>query len=320
MNLKKLNFDIELFLEKELTKLLPKHIIADAYHWAMFPAGKLFRPKLAMSICQDLNPDLYQSSINLENTDLLFFACALECHHSYSLVHDDLPSMDNDDMRRGKISTHKKYGEWRAILTGDGLLNISYEFISKIKKTNSNRILELIRVFSYSMGPRGLIHGQTLDLSHEMTHSFENTITTHKLKTARLIQMAILGSALISIAKNRKLEKTLWRLGENVGILFQLLDDLSELTDLNLSQHELDVNPWLRFQKETYLETSKRLMNLKNILIELKLTNTNLMLADYFSKMNLAITKDIGNIETNLENKIDLRPMIAILDTLCHLK
>lgn len=308
------SFDFEKFLVSELNKLLPKHAVSEGYDWAMFPAGKLFRPKLSLSIVQDLNPKLYQDAINLKNNDPLFFACALECHHSYSLVHDDLPSMDNDDYRRGKLSTHKKFGEWQAILIGDGLLNISYEFLSKLRNAEPKRILELIKIFSWSMGPKGLIHGQYLDLSHEMTLNFSNTILTHKLKTGRLIQMAILGGVFLSIEENRDIECNMWCFGENVGILFQLLDDLSELSEAELSPHEQDVNPWLKDAKTTYSECYRRLIELDQTIDQLKLKNTQQMLGEYFLKMNSVFKTNVETISENIENQVDLHPLVLLLD------
>jgi hypothetical protein len=234
-------------------------------------------------------------------------------------VHDDLPSMDNDDFRRNKESTHKKYGEWKAILIGDGLLNISYQFLSKIKKTNPERVLELIKVFSHSMGPKGLIHGQTLDLSNEMKLNFYNTVLTHKLKTARLIQVSILGGTYLAIPKNRKIEKILWKLGEDIGIIFQLLDDLSELSERNLSKHEKEINPWLIQPNEALIETEFRILSLLKILEFMNMVNTNKILSNYFEKMNLTFLENIENINLNINCEIDLNPMMKALERLCLL-
>lgn len=307
-------FEIEKFIQKEIQKFLPAHLISEAYQYAMFPAGKLFRPNLALAIYRDLNPEQYEQAINLKNKDILYFASALECHHSYSLVHDDLPSMDNDDFRRGKESTHKKFGEWKAILIGDGLLNISYEFLTKIKNSDPHRHLLLMKIFARSMGPKGLIHGQTLDLSHEMTYSFANTLLTHKFKTGRLIQMASIGACLLATTKDLKREKLIWKFSENIGILFQLLDDLSELNDAKLSAHELDVNPWLKFPEETYHETLKRLESYLNLYSKLKLTYTHEMLKNYFKKMNDGLKEHQSTVVTHLQKNVQLIPVMNLLD------
>jgi len=310
--MKELN--IEHFIEQEILKLLPNHPIKDGYLWAMFPAGKLFRPNLALAILKDLNPFLYQQFLIKKNLNIGYFAAALEVHHSYSLVHDDLPSMDNDDYRRGKESTHKKFGEWQAILIGDGLLNISYQFLSKINLESPQQLITLIKVFAHSMGPKGLIHGQNLDLSHEMTKNFPNTLLTHQLKTARLIQMALLGGAIISNKASFPTLKKIWRYGESIGILFQLLDDLSELADEKLSAHELDVNPWLKFQKQTHESTLKRLELINQQNADLNLLETKNYLSIYFKKMNNTFKDHQTTIEGHA--KIDLAPVMTLLDRL----
>lgn len=306
--------DIENFIQTELQKLLPKHLISDGYNWAMFPAGKLFRPNLALSILKDLNSDSFVQFINHKNLNIGYLSAALECHHSYSLVHDDLPSMDNDDFRRGRESTHKKFGEWKAILIGDGLLNISYQFLSKIKLENVNNQQLLLKLFAHSMGPKGLIHGQTLDLSHEMTESFQNTLLTHQLKTARLIQYSLVAGAILAENCNSKKLKEIWRYGESIGILFQLLDDLSELVDEKLTQHELDVNPWLKFKNETNSSTLKRLETLIKQNEKLNLVETKKYLSVYFNKMNQTFKTNKNTIEKHA--KIDLIPVMSLLDRL----
>ncbi len=306
--------NIEHFIEQEIIKLLPKHPIKDGYLWAMFPAGKLFRPNLALSILKDLNPNAFDQFNRNENKNIGFLAAALEVHHSYSLVHDDLPSMDNDDFRRGKESTHKKFGEWKAILIGDGLLNISYQFISKINLDSPIQTLRLMKLFSHAMGPKGLIHGQTLDLSHEMTNSFSNTLLTHQLKTARLIQMALVGGAIVSNKATNKMLKDIWRYGESVGILFQLLDDLSELAEESLSQHEKDVNPWLKYPTPTYESTVNRLALITKQNENLNLHETKKYLANYFKKMNDIFKANKATIEVH--SKIDLIPVMTLLERL----
>lgn len=306
--------NIEHFIEQEILKLLPNHPIKDGYLWAMFPAGKLFRPNLALSILKDLNDKAYDQFLKNENKNIGYLAAALEVHHSYSLVHDDLPAMDNDDFRRGKASTHKQFGEWRAILIGDGLLNISYQFLSKIKLESPTQSLQLIKIFSHAMGPKGLIHGQTLDLSHEMTTSFPNTLLTHQLKTARLIQMSLVGGAIVSNKASNKMLKDIWRYGESIGILFQLLDDLSELADKNLSLHELDVNPWLKFKDHTKDSTLNRLAQVTRQNEDLNFIETKKYLAKYYKKMNDIFAANKETIEAH--SKIDLAPVMTLLNQL----
>jgi len=302
--------EIENALRTHLNKLLPHHSVREVYEYATLPGGKLFRPHLVWSILKDTNPKLYLNSLNDHFSDHALLASSVEFHHSYTLIHDDLPCMDNDTQRRGKDCTHIKYGQWQALLTGDGLLNISYQLLSKIKGTRS---LEVIRFFSWALGPKGLIHGQVLDLSQEMTTSFKNTIRTHELKTARLIQVAILASAALACEKNNKREKKLWKYSKLLGINFQLLDDLSELASVELSQHERDVNPWLHHCLECFAETTNSLRYFNLVSSELKLSETNKIIFEYYKKLLEIILDNQKVIENHLEKKISLSPIISLI-------
>src|SRR5690606_6505779 len=122
--------DIERNICLLLEQCLPQHDFAKIYHYAVFPAGKLFRPKLALAAFCDAGGDA--SNLPLGH-DIWPFAAALELHHAYTLVHDDLPAMDDDDERRGRPSTHIAHGQWQAILVGDGLSIASFRLISRLK-------------------------------------------------------------------------------------------------------------------------------------------------------------------------------------------
>lgn len=301
---------IESILLDHLTLGLPRHPIAEVYKYATLPGGKLFRPHLVWSICEDLNPELFKNSLNKKSAHA-YLASSVELHHSYTLIHDDLPCMDDDQERRGKPCTHLAFGEWQALLTGDGLLNISYQLLAKI---NAARTLELIKLFSWALGPKGLIHGQVMDLSQEMTSSLEATVRTHELKTARLIQVAILGSALLALPnKERTVEKRLWKFSRLLGINFQLIDDLSELTEKKLSIHEKDVNPWLKFPQATLTLTMKNLQKFEELAGELKLKQTNTIVKNYYSKMVAPLEDNLKQINLHLGNQMDLRPLILLL-------
>lgn len=308
---------IEKTLAYQLAKNLPAHSISDVYYYASLPGGKLFRPHLVWSICEDLSPTLFASSSLNMNSNHAKFASSVEFHHTYTLLHDDLPAMDNDLTRRGKPCTHIAYGEWQALLAGDGLLNISYQLQAQI---NHSRTLQLIKLSSWALGPKGLIHGQVLDLSHEMTKSFSNTLRTHELKTARLIQVAIMGSAILSLThKDSKKEKALWRYSKLLGINFQLIDDLSELAEKELSKHEKDVNPWLHFTQESYAETLIGLKKFEVLAQELNLKTTNKIVSDYYSKMLSIIENAQETINGHLENRVDLIPVILLMKSFGNL-
>lgn len=302
--------EIENTLRYHLDLLLPHHAIREVYEYATLPGGKLFRPSLVWSTLSDIDPVQYLESIQNKNSPHALLASAVEFHHSYTLIHDDLPCMDDDTVRRGKACTHLVYGEWQALLAGDGLLNLSYQLLCKSKH---ERTLDIMRFFSWALGPKGLIHGQVLDLSEEMTKSIANTLRTHELKTARLIQVAILGSSLLTSTKNTKREKNLWKFSRLLGINFQLIDDLSELSEENLSLHETAVNPWLLRPEQTYLETIKSLEKFNHLSLELKLTNTNKIITEYYQKMLSIITVNQVTIEKHLNKKIDLVPVILLI-------
>lgn len=302
--------EIENTLRAHLEHLLPQHKTREVYEYAVLPGGKLFRPNLVWSVLLDLNSDLYEKSSEQKFSPHALLASAVEFHHSYTLIHDDLPCMDDDTIRRGKPCTHLVYGEWQALLAGDGLLNLSYQLLAK---SNHPRTLELIRFFAWALGPKGLIHGQVLDLSLEMTQSFENTLRTHELKTARLIQVAILGSAIIANPARAKNEKALWKFSKLLGINFQLIDDLSELAEEQLSEHEISVNPWLHHPEAAHAELLKNLKHFNTLASELKLSKTNKIVSEYYKKMLSIITSKQVIIEKHLNKKIDLAPVILLM-------
>ncbi len=303
---------IEAMVTHHLNLCLPHHKMRDVYFYAVFPGGKFFRPGLVWAIAHDLNRALFDHSKEgiMSNHSLL--ASSVELHHTYTLLHDDLPCMDNDTMRRGKPCTHIAFGEWQALLAGDGLLNTSYQLISKM---NHPRAMELLKLFSWACGPKGLIHGQCLDLSFEMGNSFQNIIRTHELKTARLIQVAILGSALLSSEKpNRRLEKKLFNYSKLLGINFQLIDDLSELAEKEISLHEKEVNPWLKFPTETLVSTQESLVKFENLKNQLpELIHTNGLVKNYYEKMLELLESEIEVVNHHLKNKIDVLPIILLM-------
>lgn len=300
---------IEQTMRYHLAKLLPHHASSDVYTYATLPGGKLFRPHLVWSTLKDLNPDLFQKSKTNPDSAHALLATAVEFHHSYTLIHDDLPSMDNDTVRRGKPCTHLAFGEWQALLAGDGLLNLSYQLLTKM---NNERTLQAMRFFSWALGPKGLIHGQVLDLSHEMTKTLDNTLRTHELKTARLIQAAVLGSAILATKKDSKREKKLWRYSKLLGINFQLIDDLSELSESVLSDHEKDVNPFLHHTEKTLEVTIKGLKTFNELSAELNLQETNAIVKDYYGKMLSILTTKQDVIENHL-NKKSILPVVLLL-------
>lgn len=270
---------IILNMEAALARYLPHHSVREIYHYALFPPGKLFRPLLAISLFQDC-----QGSSGDEK-DLLTLASALEFHHAYTLIHDDLPSMDNDDYRRGKLTVHKKFSEWQAILVGDGLLSLSYQLINSLNEQPTSLLIR--RLFAHLLGPKGLIHGQILDLSlpKGKKPTLAELCTIHKLKTSRLITMAILGGALLAEEISAKKFKDFYRLGDSVGLIFQLLDDLQELGTKNFNPHEKEVNAFYLHNEETLSLLKIELMRIKTIVAQYELKNCKIILQSYLQQI-----------------------------------
>lgn len=180
--------------------------------------GKYLRPMLVLNLASDLKQ---------VTENHYWLALSLELHHNYTLIHDDLPCMDNDDMRRSKPTVHKAFGEAHALLLGDIFLAKSFELLSHIK---SDKLANLIKIFGFATGAKGLILGQKIDLAGESAMQTPASILRmYELKTARLFQLALVGSLLLTHeSENTKLSKLLIRLGSVSGILFQLLDDYED--------------------------------------------------------------------------------------------
>lgn len=279
------------------------HELRDIMDYAVLPAGKLFRPRLVLALANDL-----KGSFDSDDEKL---GRAIELHHAYTLVHDDLPAMDNDLIRRGKPSTHAKYGEWKAILAGDALLISSFEEIMGITHPE---IRKIHRLFSWATGARGLISGQFLDLLADGKMDFSRIVRIHELKTARLIQVACLGSYYLSKRDYSFREiKTFLRLGQEIGVTFQLLDDLTELTDSEVSDHENLINPFLISPHAALRRLDQSYSRVVQIIKGNKLTHLGEMLQEYFLNSRKKLESSPENIEKNLNQEVreDVRRWIT---------
>lgn len=289
-------------MDEQLTESL-RHSIARASHphelreimdYAVLPAGKLFRPRLVLALAQDL-----KGSTDLNDESL---GRAIELHHAYTLVHDDLPAMDNDLFRRGKPSTHAKFGEWKAILAGDSLLISSFQELMQIEHPSVRKIH---RLFTWATGARGLISGQFLDLLADGKMDFSLIVRIHELKTARLIQVACLGSYYLS-KKETSLREiiTFLRLGQEIGVTFQLLDDLTELTDPEVSEHENLINPFLLSPNLALKRLDHSYHRVQKIIAQKKLTSLGEMLNEYFLNSKKKLEASPHNIHKNLDENV----------------
>ncbi|MCR9203036.1 MAG: polyprenyl synthetase family protein [Halobacteriovoraceae bacterium] len=263
----------------------------EVMEYALLPAGKLFRPKLCLSQYADkLGWEETLKDLKNPMSALSLCCSALEIHHTYTLIHDDLPCMDDDDIRRGRPSTHIKFSEWEAVLAGDALLHLSHTLLAKIKSPKLNQPLSF---FNWALGGRGLILGQVYDLSGKMNKNFENLVTTHTLKTARLIQAALyLGDWCSGTKSNYLSVKKNLRLGEALGVSFQLLDDLSEGTE-DLSEHEASINPFINFPSESFQILTDHLHTLNKSVSKKENPFLQQTLEIYFHKMRSLILKDL---------------------------
>lgn len=304
-------------LEHHLLPLKNDLFFYEALGYSVLPPGKLFRPKLAAAIFTDemgfSTPKQALEYLRDPKHPLSLLCSSLEIHHSYSLVHDDLPCMDDDDYRRGRQSTHKKFGQWQAVLAGDALLHHSHYLMGRINHPDH---YQLRQFFNWALGAKGLILGQVFDLGEIIKEDFPSLVRTHELKTGRLIQLSVLAGAWAAkgnLSFNQI--KSYMRFGAGLGICFQLLDDLSEATE-ELSEHEKQVNPFLRFPKES-MQTLER--ELGKIQTELNKEHPllNQVIKSYFDKMRAIIEKDIRSensfILKNLANDLDYTGLIAQL-------
>jgi geranylgeranyl diphosphate synthase type II len=190
-------------------------------------------------------------------------ACALEMIHTMSLIHDDLPAMDNDDYRRGKLTNHKVYGEDIAILAGDGLLAYAFEYVAaQTQDVPAPQLLQVIARLGKAVGAAGLVGGQVLDLESEgLSDVQEETLNfIHTRKTGALLEACVVCGGILAGVKDAELER-LSRYAQNIGLAFQIVDDILDIT---ATQEELGKTAGkdLLAQKATYpslwgLETSK---------------------------------------------------------------
>ena len=168
--------------------------------------------------------------LNIKANKLLDICAAVECIHSYSLIHDDLPCMDNDAMRRGKPSTHKKFGEATAVLAGSSLLTLAFEIISDKKNLISNsKKIKIVRLLSNCSGHTGIAGGQELDLKFEnKKKKLDQIIDMQRKKTGKLFSFCLQSVAIIGNKNTKEINKFA-KLGEEIGLLFQLTDDLLDI-------------------------------------------------------------------------------------------
>ena len=208
--------DTNLFLKKYL-KSQKKTELLKAMKYGLLPGGKKIRSKILVDVGK---------IFNINYNILIQIGAAVECIHAYTLIHDDLPCMDNDDLRRGKPSTHKKFGESTAVLAGNSLLTLAFEILAnKNLKVSDNKKILLIKYISNCSGHEGVAGGQYSDLNFENKRISLRKIKNMQFKkTGRLFSFCCV-APLIIVNKNYLINK-FNKIGENIGLLFQISDDL----------------------------------------------------------------------------------------------
>ena len=213
---------VEKNLLKELqdTKSLDETLI-QAMKYSLMAGGKRLRPILLMSAAD---------SVGSAGEKFITTAVALEMIHTYSLIHDDLPAMDNDDYRRGKLTNHKVFGDATAILAGDALLTLAFEVVLRQKNVPNEILLAVVREIAIASGSAGMVGGQMIDLRSEGVKIDLATLKTmHLGKTGALFRAAIRSGAMLAQADAKKLD-ALTRYAENFGLAFQITDDILDVT------------------------------------------------------------------------------------------
>lgn len=235
---------IEQWLSTVLHSPIPEYKrLYEAMNYSLLQGGKRIRPILTKAVLDALKVD---ASLYKE------FLCALECIHTYSLIHDDLPAMDNDDYRRGNLTNHKVYGDGMAILAGDGLLTYAFQLCSENTTASAEQKIKAIQCLATAAGPEGMVGGQAFDLLSEGKHiPLEELKILHSGKTGALFNAAIELGLILSNADQAKYAAYM-TYANCLGLLFQITDDILDVTG---TIEELGKTPGsdIRQDKSTYV-------------------------------------------------------------------
>ena len=196
--------------------------LCESMKYSLTAGGKRLRPILVMAAAD---------AIGAKGTDFIHIACAIEMIHTYSLIHDDLPAMDNDDYRRGKLTNHKVYGDGMAILAGDALLTQAFEVMLRQDNLPADVLLKVVREMSIGAGPNGMVGGQAIDLEAEgkqKSLSLEELKKMHAGKTGALFRAAIRSGAIVAGASDKELA-ALTTYADCFGLAFQITDDILDV-------------------------------------------------------------------------------------------
>ncbi len=229
-----MTFDLKSYLahqqtrvQEALEKLLPRTdamppVLHDSIRYSVLAPGKRLRPILVLASAE---------AVGGHSEDVMKTACALECIHAFSLIHDDLPCMDNDDYRRGRLTNHKVYGDAMALLAGDALLAFAFQLIAENMDTApADRILPTLHLIARASGTWGMVGGQVVDMQsqgHDFTPEILQYIHAHK--TGALLTASVLAGAMLCGGTKAQID-SLKRYGEHIGLAFQIADDILDIT------------------------------------------------------------------------------------------
>lgn len=210
-------------IEERLSQLVhtdvkPFSTLYESMNYSLMAGGKRIRPILFLAVLDALGTD-WQSYLDI--------ACALECVHTYSLIHDDLPCMDNDDLRRGKPTNHVVYGAGQATLAGDGLLTFAFELLARQRNVEPSDMLQCIAIFAHAAGPAGMVGGQSYDLASEgnLAIGLAGLQLLHDSKTGVIFKAAIDMAAILGGAAEVT-RRQLHEYAHYLGLTFQITDDI----------------------------------------------------------------------------------------------
>lgn len=206
---------IDAYLEEYIEGLFPFGNLPESMHYSLMAGGKRIRPVLTLAACRFCGG---------KEEDALAFAAAVEMVHTYSLIHDDLPAMDNDDFRRGKPTSHRKFGQAGAILAGDALLTEAFLMLTK-SELSPKQIVGAVACLSRGAGAEGMVAGQVLDMNPKGEKSLSYITMMEKLKTGKLIVTALELGAIAADASEEEIS-ALRSYGEKLGLAFQIQDDI----------------------------------------------------------------------------------------------
>lgn len=265
-NLKEAMLACNFQLNKRMDELLisdnQQSRIVDAMRYSALSSGKKIRPFLLISVA---------NIFGYPPNQCFDIACAVEFVHVYSLIHDDLPAMDDDDYRRGKLSNHKKFDEPTAILAGDGLLTLAFEIIALTNEIKDNDIkIEMIRVLSNAIGYKGMVGGQMIDIENsEKIISKELIANIHRLKTGELFMASSEMGAIIANA-SAKDRKAIRFFAHDLGLAFQIKDDILDHQGMDIGKTKIDKINVKKLKQNTSIVDIIGLDNCQKQLILLK--------------------------------------------------